>query len=80
MRRIDKLGRVVIPLSLRQKYGLTEGVSVEFHDDGDGIIVRAGEEFCRICYTEIPYGVSLPLCESCVTKIIKEYNEKRTEG
>ena len=37
MKKVDKLGRIVIPLSLRKKYGLTEGADVEFLDGGDGV-------------------------------------------
>ena len=37
MRKIDRLGRIVIPLALREKYGLTEGTDVEFLDGSDGI-------------------------------------------
>ena len=79
MRKIDKLGRIVIPLFLRKKYGLIEGVSVEFHDDGDGITVRPGEAFCRLCHREISTDAALPLCDSCAAEVIREYSEKRTE-
>ena len=76
MRKVDKLGRIVIPLSLREKYGLTEGTDVEFLDGGDGITIRAGESLCRICHTEISEGASFPLCDSCIKRIVREYNEK----
>ncbi len=32
MRKVDKLGRIVIPLELREKYGLYEGTRIEFLD------------------------------------------------
>ena len=76
MRKIDKLGRIVIPRALRKKYGLDEGVGIEFSDDGDGIIIRADEHFCRLCLTEIPDGAHLPLCESCIERAASEYNTK----
>ena len=76
MRKVDRLGRIVIPLSLRKKYGLTEGTDVEFIDGGDGITIRAGEALCCICHKEISDGAPLPLCDSCIAEVIKEYNEK----
>ena len=76
MRKVDKLGRIVIPRSLREKYVLTEGSDIEFLDDGDGIIIKPGELFCRLCRAEIPCDTSPPLCESCITNVIKKYNEK----
>ena len=76
MRKVDKLGRIVIPRSLREKYGLTEGSDIEFLDDGDGIIIKLGELFCRLCRSEIPCDTSLPLCESCITSVVKNIMKK----
>ena len=64
MRRIDKLGRVVIPMELRQKYGLSDGVRIEFVDTGDGVAVRPCEPLCKLCRGVIGEGATLPLCEA----------------
>ena len=77
MRRIDKLGRIVIPFELRRRYGLTEGVKIEFLDAGEGITVRSSEPFCKICRGRIAEGTSLPLCEACIAKAAKSYNERK---
>ena len=74
MRKVDKLGRIVIPLELRQKYGLDEGTAIEFLDDGGGITVRAYEPYCKICREKIADDTSLPLCQSCIEKVLKNYN------
>ena len=74
MRKVDKLGRIVIPLSLRKKYGLTEGAIVEFLDAENGITVKAPEPFCKVCRTKISNESPLPLCEGCIAKILKTYN------
>ena len=76
MKKIDKLGKIVVPLSLRKKYGLTEGTDIEFLDGGDGITIRACEAFCRICHKEIFNGAQLPLCKDCIIEVVKEYNKK----
>ena len=76
MRKVDKLGRIVIPLELRNKYGLTEGVSVEFLDSGEGVTVRSTDPFCKICRNRIPVGASFPLCVECITKVLESYSEK----
>ena len=73
MRKVDKLGRIVIPQPLREKYGLSEGRDIEFVDGGDGIVIKPGDAFCRICHAEIPEGSSLPLCEACVAEVVREY-------
>ena len=71
MRKVDRLGRIVIPLELRKRYGLLEGARIEFIDVGDGITVRPSEPFCRICRVKISEGASLPLCEACIEKAIQ---------
>ena len=72
-KKVDRLGRIVIPIELREKYGLDEGVKIEFHDVGDGITLKASEPFCKICRTKISESDTLPLYEKCIAKIIKEY-------
>ncbi len=71
MRRVDKLGRIVIPMELRKKYGLTEGARIEFLDVGEGITVRPSEPFCRICRARIAEDATLPLCEGCIAEVMK---------
>lgn len=77
MRRIDDLGRIVIPMELRKKYGLFKGVEIEFLDHGDGITVKASEPFCKICRTRLCDGASVPLCDACIEEIAQHYLEKQ---
>ena len=76
MRKVDKLGRIVIPLELRRKYGLTEGAKIEFIDDGRGVTVRASASFCRICLRSVSHQCALPLCEECIAKVVSEAEGK----
>ena len=76
MRKVDKLGRIVIPRELRIKYGLTEGATIEFLDVGEGITVKPSEPFCKICRSKISDCSTLPLCVSCIEKVINTYHEK----
>ena len=73
MRRVDKLGRIVIPLELRKKYGLTEGAEIEFCDAYEGVTVKLAEPFCKLCKSKISDTGKLPLCQSCIDKVIKSY-------
>ncbi len=76
MRKVDKLGRIVIPLELRRKYGMTEGSNIEFIDVGEGITVRSSDPFCKVCREKIPYDATLPLCEKCVAEVLKIHGKK----
>ena len=73
MRKIDRLGRIVIPQELREKYGLTDGTKIDFLDTGEGVTVISAEPFCRLCRAKIPDGRTIPLCEKCISEIIKQY-------
>ena len=77
MRKVDMLGRIVIPLELRKKYGITDGGRVEFIDAGDGITVKPSEPFCKICRSRISEGERLPLCEACIKEVIESYSERK---
>ena len=72
MRRVDKLGRIVIPLELREKHGLSEGREIEFIDAGEGIVVKASEPLCRICRTKIDSDSEMPVCCGCIQKILEK--------
>lgn len=76
MRKVDDLGRIVIPMELRKKYGLSKGVEIEFLDNGDGITVKALRAVCKICHAEIRIGAPLPLCDACIEDVLKHHQEK----
>lgn len=40
VRRVDELGRIVIPKEIREKIGITEGSPMEYLLSEDGIILR----------------------------------------
>ncbi len=77
MKKVDKLGRIVIPIELRQKYGLTEGTKIEILDVGEGIMVRSDEPFCKICHEKIPEDNKFLLCKKCMAEVIKSYQGKK---
>jgi len=48
-RKIDELGRVVLPIELRRKMGIGEKDSLEIYVDGDSIILKKYEPACIFC-------------------------------
>ena len=40
IRRVDDLGRVVVPKEARRKFGITEGTQMEIFTISDGIILK----------------------------------------
>ncbi len=53
VRKMDELGRIVIPKEIRDKYGLEEGTEVEIYTQGDKIILQKYKNtFCPKCLTK----------------------------
>ena len=49
VRRIDELGRIVIPIEIRRNLELAERDSVEFLTEGDRIVLRKYQDACLFC-------------------------------
>ena len=79
MKKVDKLGRIVIPSALRRKYGLCAGAKIEFLDMGEGVAVKPSDPFCKICRAEISNVATLPLCEECMAQAARLYREKKNQ-
>lgn len=47
-RKADELGRVVIPIELRRTLGIAEGTALDFHVDGENIVLRKPEKSCFV--------------------------------
>lgn len=53
VRKIDNLGRIVLPIELRRTLGIEEGTPVEIYTSGDTICLRKqAEKICVICNEE----------------------------
>ncbi|MEN3132535.1 AbrB/MazE/SpoVT family DNA-binding domain-containing protein [Bacillus albus] len=48
VRKVDELGRVVIPVELRRTLGIIEGTALDFHVDGGNIILRKQDKSCFV--------------------------------
>ena len=49
IRRVDELGRIVIPIELRNKLKIAEKDPIEIYVDGSSIILRKFEPNCIFC-------------------------------
>lgn len=78
VRRVDELGRVVIPIELRNKFGIFEKDPIEIYVDGSSIILKKYEPNCIFCNSSkklINYNDKL-VCEKCAAKLAKKIEEK----
>lgn len=49
VRKVDDLGRVVIPIELRRTLGIEEKDSLEIYVDGERIILKKYQPSCIFC-------------------------------
>lgn len=72
-RKIDELGRIVIPIDIRRKLGVNNGESLEISLQNDTVILKKHHETCIFCFG----GESLVnfegklICEDCIEKLKK---------
>lgn len=67
VRRVDELGRVVLPMELRRTMDISEKDSLEVFVDGDRIVLRKYQPACIFC-GEVRNIVSFHgknICKSC---------------
>ena len=71
VRRVDELGRVVIPIELRNKFNISEKDPIEIYVDGSSIILKKYEPNCIFCGNSknlISYKDKL-VCTKCAQKL-----------
>ena len=49
VRRLDELGRIVLPIEMRRSFDLAEHDRVEIFMEGDTIVLRKYEPNCLFC-------------------------------
>lgn len=77
VRRVDELGRVVIPIEIRNKFDIFERDQIEIFVDGSSIILKKFEPNCIFCgNTEnlLKYKDKI-VCEKCSKEIFQLKNK-----
>ena len=73
VRKVDELGRLVVPKELRKTMGITEGSVVGFYTEGEQIILKKYEPNCIFCgeADEIIVYKGKNICRKCLEEIRK---------
>lgn len=74
VRRIDPLGRIVLPKELRRTLDIEIRDSMEIFTDGDRILLRKYRKNCIICGSEsdLMNFKGKPVCRACVESLRRE--------
>ncbi|MGI6413382.1 MAG: AbrB/MazE/SpoVT family DNA-binding domain-containing protein [Syntrophomonadaceae bacterium] len=74
VRKVDELGRIVIPIELRRTMGIEEKDALEIYVDNDRIILKKYEPACIFCGNadEVLNYKGKNLCRTCLTELTKQ--------
>lgn len=72
VRRVDDLGRIVIPMELRRTLGIHVKDPIAIYVEGDSIILQKHRDVCALCGSaeEITQVKGRPICADCV-RVVK---------
>lgn len=68
-RKIDKLGRIVLPMDFRKALGLEGEAEVVLGINGNTITVRGVDTACKLCGSAEKVSKHLKICSECITRI-----------
>lgn len=74
VRKIDELGRIVLPIEIRKSLNIQEKDSLEIFLKDDGIFLKKDQDLCTFCNSELNVETtfnSKKICNDCL-KLIKE--------
>lgn len=71
VRKVDELGRVVLPIELRRTLNISEKDALEIYVDEENIILRKYEPACTFCGNakDVKHFQGKNICPACVEKI-----------
>ena len=71
VRKVDELGRIVLPISIRQIMDINEKDSLEIFTNENKIILQKYQPSCIFCNNadNIVYFSGKRVCEDCLAKI-----------
>lgn len=73
IRKIDGLGRLVIPMEIRNKLGIHDNDPLEIHAEGSTIVVKKYEPDCTFCGSskDVVEFKGKNICAKCLSEIKK---------
>ncbi|MDY0340747.1 MAG: AbrB/MazE/SpoVT family DNA-binding domain-containing protein [Coriobacteriia bacterium] len=71
VRRVDDLGRIVIPMELRRTLGIREHDRLSISVEGERVVLQKHIDSCVICGSqdEVRLVQTRPICAACIAEI-----------
>ena len=73
VRKVDELGRIVLPIELRRTLDISERDSLEIYVDGNSVILKKYEPDCIFCGNarDVINFKGKNICPACLAEIKK---------
>lgn len=77
VRKIDDLGRLVLPIELRRAMSLDYGDAVEVYTNGDTIVLKKYQPGCQLCGSmeDLMQVDDTRVCRCCAQKLAAQIKE-----
>jgi len=71
VRRIDELGRIVIPVEIRKRFGIIDHDALEISVQGDAIVLERPRTECVFCGSQelLTEFRDRPVCADCMDEL-----------
>ncbi|WP_274653318.1 AbrB/MazE/SpoVT family DNA-binding domain-containing protein [Paenibacillus humicola] len=71
VRKVDELGRIVLPIELRRSLGIAEGDALEIYVDRERVLLKKYEPACVFCGNadQTAYYRGKLICQTCAGEI-----------
>lgn len=78
VRKVDELGRVVIPIELRRTLGIDEKDALEIYVDSEKIILKKYEPACVFCNNavDVQHYRGKLVCRTCAETMYQNVQDK----
>lgn len=71
VRKVDELGRIVLPIELRRTMGIAERDPLEIYVDGNSIVLKKFQDSCIFCDSsyEVTIFKGKNVCANCLKEL-----------
>ncbi len=73
VRKVDELGRIVLPIELRRTLNISKKDALEIYVDGESILLKKYEPACVFCGNAYDVTVykTKNICAECISELTK---------
>ena len=82
VRKVDELGRIVLPIELRRTLGIEEKDRIEIFVEGESVILRKYQPACIFCDNakDLILYKGKNICPDCIRSMVRQNQNRKHHG